>query len=44
MGEKLFEEKGKMTMGFIKEIDADGITLLQSSNSETEGMGRFPSG
>jgi hypothetical protein len=44
LGEKLFEEKGKMVTPFIKEIDADGITMKQSFTSEVKGLGRWPSG
>ncbi len=44
IAEKLYEEKGKMTMGFIKEIDANGLEMLQSFNTELKGTGRMPSG
>ena len=44
LGEKLFEEKGKMTIPFIKEIDANGITMKQSFTSELKGFGKWPSG
>jgi hypothetical protein len=43
-GEKLFEEKGKVTMAFIKEINADGVVMKQSFTSELKGHGRWPSG
>ena len=44
MGEKLFEEKGKATVIFIKEIGAEGVVLKQSFTSELKGHGRWPSG
>jgi len=44
LGEKLFEEKGKTTMSFIKEVNVQGIIVKQSFESEVKGMGRFPSG
>jgi hypothetical protein len=44
IGDKLFEEKGKMTMTYIESIDANGITMKQSFNSEVMGIGKFPSG
>lgn len=44
MGEKLFEEKGKMTMTFVESIDANGIVMKQSFNSDVTGLGKFPSG
>ncbi|MGD1061146.1 MAG: hypothetical protein ABR879_06785 [Methanomassiliicoccales archaeon] len=44
IGERLYEEKGKVTMGFIKEIDANGLEMLQSFNTEVKGFDRMPSG
>jgi hypothetical protein len=44
MGDKLFEEKGKITMTFVESIDANGIVMKQSFNSEVMGVGEFPSG
>jgi hypothetical protein len=44
MGEKLYEEKGKMTMTFVDSVDANGMTMKQSYNSEVMGIGKFPSG
>jgi hypothetical protein len=44
MGEKLFEEKGKMTMTFVESIDANGVVMKQSFNSDVMGSGKFPSG
>lgn len=44
MGEKLFEEKGKITMTFVDSIDATGIVMKQSFSSEVTGFGRCPSG
>jgi hypothetical protein len=44
MGEKLFEEKGKTTMTFVESIDANGIVMKQSFNSDIVGAGKFPSG
>jgi hypothetical protein len=44
IGEKLFEEKGKTTMTFVDSLDANGITMKQSQNSEIKGIGKFPSG
>ena len=44
MGEKWFEEKGKMTMTYIESIDMNGIVMKQSFESDLKGMGKFPSG
>jgi hypothetical protein len=44
MGDKLFEEKGKMTMTFVESIDANGLVMKQSFNSDVMGVGKFPSG
>lgn len=44
MGEKLFEEKGKVTMTFVDAVDATGMTMKQSFSSEITGFGRCPSG
>ena len=44
LGEKLFEEKGKTTMTFVKEVNDEGIIVKQSFTSEVKGFGRFPSG
>jgi hypothetical protein len=44
IGEKLFEEKGKVTMVSVESADAMGVILKRSSNSEAIGSGRFPSG
>jgi hypothetical protein len=44
MGDKLFDEKGKMTSPFVESIDANGVTMKQSFNSEITGFGKFPSG
>lgn len=44
MGEKLFGEKGKMTMIYVESIDANGIVMKQSFNSDVMGEGKFPSG
>jgi len=44
MGDKLYEEKAKLAMGFIKEIDANGLEMLQSFSSELKGSGKMPSG
>jgi len=40
----LFEEKGKMTMTFVESIDANGVVMKQSFNSDVMGIGKFPSG
>jgi hypothetical protein len=44
MGDKLFEEQGKMNMTYVKSIDDSGMTIVQSFSSEITGAGRFPSG
>ena len=44
MGEKLFEENGKVTMMFVESVNAAGITMKQSFTSEVTGFGRCPSG
>ncbi len=44
LGEKIFEEKGKVAMFFIKEIGAEGVEMKQSWTSELKGHGRWPSG
>ncbi len=44
MGEKVFEEKGKMTMTMVESIDANGVVMKQSFNSDLMGVGKFPSG
>ena len=44
MGDKLYDEKGKMVMTYIEEIDAEGVVLKQTFNSEVIGSGKFPSG
>jgi hypothetical protein len=44
MGDKLFEEKGKMTTTFVDSIDANGRVMRQSFNSDIMGIGKFPSG
>ena len=44
IGDKLFDEKGKMTSTFVESIDANGITMKQSFNSDVTGSGKFPSG
>lgn len=44
IGEKLFEEKGKVAMVSVESADAIGVILKRSSKSEVIGSGRFPSG
>ena len=44
MGDKLFDEKGKMVTTFVESVDANGMTLKQSFNSDVTGIGKFPSG
>jgi hypothetical protein len=44
LGEKVFEETGKLEVPFIEEVDADGISMKQSFTSELKGVGRWPSG
>jgi len=44
LGEKWFEEKGRMTMTYIESIDSNGVVMKQSFESDLKGMGKFPSG
>jgi hypothetical protein len=44
LGEKLFEEKGKVTAGFIHQINLEGVVMKQSFTSEIKGFGKWPSG
>jgi hypothetical protein len=44
IGEKLFEEMGKVAMVSVESADAMGVILKRSSNSEVIGSGRFPGG
>ena len=44
MGDKLFDQKGKMMSTFVESIDANGVTMKQSFSSEVTGAGKFPSG
>jgi hypothetical protein len=44
VGEKLFEEKGKVTMSFVKEVSAEGIEMILSFSSAVKGFGTFPNG
>jgi len=44
LGEKISEEKGKLTGMSIKSITAEGITMEASFVGEAQGFGRFASG
>jgi hypothetical protein len=44
MGNKLYDEKGKMTMMYVESVDANAITMKQTFNSDVTGIGNFPSG
>ena len=44
LGEKLFEENGKLTRMSVKSVTAEGVTLEGNFVSQIQGVGRFPSG
>lgn len=44
LGEKLWEEKGKVTGMSVKSVDSEGVHMEQNFASEFKGFGRFPSG
>jgi len=44
LGEKIAEEKGKLTGMSIKSIGPEGVTIEANFVGETQGFGRFPSG
>ncbi len=44
LGEKLFEESGKLSGMSVKSVTADGVTLEVDIVSRIQGIGRFPSG
>jgi hypothetical protein len=44
LGEKLWEEKGKVTGMSFKSMGPEGVHLEQTFASEVKGLGKFPSG
>jgi hypothetical protein len=42
LGEKLWEEKGKVTGMSVKSIGPEGMRIEESFVSEIKGLGRFP--
>lgn len=44
LGEKLWEEKGKVIGMSVKSVGPEGIHLEQTFASEIKGLGRMPSG
>jgi hypothetical protein len=44
LGEKLWEEKGKMTGVSVKSVGSEGVHMEETFASEFKGIGRFPSG
>jgi hypothetical protein len=44
LGEKLWEEKGKVTGVSVKSVDSEGVHMEETFASEFKGIGRFPSG
>jgi len=44
LGEKISEEKGKLTGMSIKSVGAEGVTIEASFVGENQGFGRYPGG
>jgi hypothetical protein len=44
LGEKIAEEKGKLTGMSVKSIGPEGVTIEANFVGESQGFGRFPSG
>jgi hypothetical protein len=44
LGEKLWEEKGKVIGMSVKSVGSEGLHMEQTFASEVKGLGRFPSG
>ena len=44
LGEKLWEEKGKVIGMSVKSIGSEGVRMEETFTTEVKGLGRFPSG